>query len=120
MFAIRRHEEPQPGASHTVRFEGRELGGPVSFFLVHAEPGRGSHLHRHPYQETWIVRKGEAEFTVGGEKTRAGAGDIVVAAADLPHRFLNVGTDALELVCIHPSEVIVQENVRDEIRSEAG
>lgn len=116
MFAIRRHQEPLPGTSRTVRFEGRELGGPVSFFLVHAEPGRGSHLHRHPYQETWIVLKGEAEFTVGGEKTRAGAGDILVAAADLPHRFLNIGTDGLDLVCIHPSEVIVQESLPEDDR----
>ncbi len=116
MFAIRRHEQPQPGASRTVRFEGRELGGPVSVFLVHAEPGRGSHLHRHPYRETWIVRKGEAEFTVGSETVRARDGDIVVAAADLPHRFLNVGADDLELVCIHPSEVIVQENLSEDVR----
>ena len=119
MLAIRRHQEPQPGQSRTVRFEGHQFGAPVSLFLVDAEPGRGSALHVHPYVETWVVRKGEAEFTVGEERTRAYAGDIVVAAADVPHRFENVGTERLELVCIHPNEAILQTAV-EEPRALAG
>jgi quercetin dioxygenase-like cupin family protein len=111
MFAIRRHQEPAPGQSRTVRFEGRDFGGEVSLFLVDAEPGRGSALHVHPYSETWVVRKGEAEFTVGGETTRGYPGDIVVAAANVPHRFENVGQDRLEIVCIHPNDMILQERV---------
>ena len=109
MLKVRRHQEPHPGQSRTVRFEGRDFGGPVSLFLVDAEPGRGSALHVHPYSETWVVRKGEAEFTVGDRTTRAHPGDIVVAAANIPHRFENVGAGRLELVCIHPAETIVQE-----------
>jgi quercetin dioxygenase-like cupin family protein len=111
MFKILRHQEPQPGQSRTVRFEGRDFGSQVSFFLVDNEPGQGPALHVHPYSETWAVRKGEAEFTVGENKTRAYAGDIVVVAANVPHRFENVGTGRLELVCIHPSDTIVQEFV---------
>jgi quercetin dioxygenase-like cupin family protein len=109
MFAIVRHQEPQPGQSRTVRFEGRQFGSNASFFLVDAEPGAGPGLHVHPYPETWIVRKGEAEFTVGDERTRAFPGDIVVASAGIPHRFLNVGEGRLEIVCIHPSDTIEQE-----------
>ena len=111
MFTVHRHREPQPGQSRTVRFEGRDFGGQVSLFLVDAEPGRGSALHIHPYSETWLVRKGEAEFTVGGERTRAYPGDIVVAAANVPHRFENVGPDRLEIVCIHPNDTILQDLV---------
>lgn len=111
MFSIVRHQEPQPGQSRTVRFEGREFGSQVSFFLVDAEPGRGSALHVHPYSETWVVRKGEAEFTVGADTVRGHAGDIVVAAANVPHRFENAGTDRLELICIHACDTIVQKPV---------
>jgi quercetin dioxygenase-like cupin family protein len=111
MFMVHRHREPEPGQSRTVRFEGRDFDGPVSLFLVDADPGRGSALHVHPYSETWVVRKGEAEFTVGDGRTRAYPGDIVVAAANIPHRFENVGTDRLELVCIHPNDTILQERV---------
>lgn len=113
MFAIRRHQQPLAGQSRTVRFEGHQFGAPVSLFLVDAEPGGGSALHVHPYVETWVVRKGEAEFTVGGERTRAFPGDIVVAAANVPHRFENVGMGRLELVCIHPNEAIVQTEIEE-------
>lgn len=68
MYSVLRHREPQAGESRTVRFEGRNYGGGVSFFLVDNEPGQGPGLHVHPYSETWIVRTGEAEFTVGDEK----------------------------------------------------
>lgn len=109
MFKIRRHQEPQPGESRTVRFEGRDFGGQVSFFLVDADPGRGSALHVHPYSETWVVRRGEAEFTVGTETVRGHAGDIIVAAANVPHCFTNVGKGQLELIGIHASDTIVQQ-----------
>lgn len=111
MFQVRRHQQPKPGESRVVRFEGRDFGAQVSFFLVDNDPGRGSALHTHPYPETWIVRNGEAEFTVGSEKTRAFPGDIVVAAANVPHRFENVGTGRLELVCIHPNDAIIQQTI---------
>lgn len=111
MFSILRHQDqaPKPGQSRTVRFEGRNHGGEVSFFLVDNDPGQGVALHVHPYSETWVVRKGEADFTVGDTTTRALSGDIVVAAANVPHRFVNVGEGRLELLCIHANDTIVQQ-----------
>lgn len=101
--------EPRPGQSRTVRFEGEPYGSGVSFFLIDNEPGQGPGLHVHPYPETWIVRKGEAEFTMGKQTTRAGAGDIVVVGPQTPHGFKNVGTGRLEIVCIHASSRFIQE-----------
>lgn len=111
MFTRVPHHAPSSGDTRTVRFEGADHGSEVSFFLVDNEPGQGSMLHCHPYSETWVVRRGEAEFTVGPETTRAMAGDIVVAAANVPHRFENVGAGPLEMVCIHPRGRIVQTNI---------
>lgn len=108
---IRRHRAPAPGESRTVRFEGRDFAAPVSMFLSNKGPGEGSGLHMHPYRETWVVQRGEAEFAVGEERIRAAAGDVVVAPANVPHRFLNVGSDRLEIVCIHPSETILQQDL---------
>ncbi len=108
MVGIQRHREPKPGQSRTVRFEGHVLGGGVSLLLVDNEPGQGPGLHVHPYSETWTVRTGEAEFTVGDETARAYPGDIVVIPADTPHRFENVGSGRLEIVCIHASDRIIQ------------
>lgn len=98
----------KPRASRTVRFEGYEHGSGVSFFLVDNDPGQGPGLHVHPYAETWIIRAGEAEFTLGRERTRARPGDIVVGAAGIPHKFRNVGSGRLEMVCIHASDRIIQ------------
>jgi mannose-6-phosphate isomerase-like protein (cupin superfamily) len=104
------HAKDLPAASgRTVRFDGCDHGSGVSFFLVDNEPGQGPGLHVHAYSETWIVRAGEVEFTVGPDKARAGVGDIVVGPAGVPHKFRNVGSGRLELVCIHASDRIVQE-----------
>ncbi|GIL01969.1 MAG: cupin [Alphaproteobacteria bacterium] len=111
MELLIRSAEQRRFPNRTVRFEGADHGSPVSMFLVDNEPGEGSRLHVHPYAETWVVRAGEAEFTVGDRKLRATAGDIVVGPAQTPHRFENVGTRRLKLVCIHASARIIQEMV---------
>ena len=92
-------------------FEGEHYGSAVSFFLVNNEPGKGPDLHRHPYSETWIVRSGKARMTVDGEDIQAGAGDIVVVGPETPHKFKNVGTERLDIVCIHASPRIIQEDL---------
>jgi len=74
----------------------------VSFFLLHTRPGEGPGLHHHPYAETFIVQEGQATFTVGDDTIEARAGDIVVAPANVPHAFVNSGTDVLRSVNIHP------------------
>jgi mannose-6-phosphate isomerase-like protein (cupin superfamily) len=112
MITVRHCKKPAPDQRRTVRLEGREIGSPVSLFLVDVEPGRGSELHIHPYTETWIIQSGEAEFTVGEETLHGSAGDVVVGPAHVPHRFTNVGTGRLEIVAIHPSATIQQINVQ--------
>lgn len=100
---------PSPGG--TVRFEGEPYGSQVSFFLVNNQPGEGPVLHRHPYSETWIVRSGQARFTARDQEIDAGPGDIVVVSAGTPHKFRNTGAGLLELVCIHASPRMIQEDL---------
>ena len=92
--------ELRPGG--TVKFEGGLFRAETSFFHVKNDPGTGSALHVHPYPETWIVRTGKIE---------AQSGDIVIADPDTPHKYLNVGSELLEMFCIHPSPGIIQEMV---------
>ena len=98
---------PSPGS--TVKFEGAPYGSGVSFFLVNAEPGDGPNLHKHPYSETWIVRQGKARITADGEIIEAGPGDMAVVSAETPHKFKNIGTERLDIICIHASPRIIQE-----------
>jgi quercetin dioxygenase-like cupin family protein len=69
----------------------------------------GPGLHRHPYEETFIVEEGRATFTVDGETIEAHAGQIVVVPAGAAHGFVSSGDDVLRQVSIHPSDHMVQE-----------
>ena len=82
-------------------FTGDELGAGVSIMLVDTPPGRGPSLHRHRYEEVFVLREGEVTFTVGDEERVARAGDIVVVPPDTPHAFVNIGGTPLEMVAIH-------------------
>ena len=107
MFHVISRENQQQSPNRTVLFEGGEFGAPVSIFLIDNEPGQGPALHVHPYTEMWIVRSGQARFTVGEETLDPNPGDIVVNA-ETPHCFKNVGTTRLELTCIHASPQVIQ------------
>jgi mannose-6-phosphate isomerase-like protein (cupin superfamily) len=101
-------DEQQRSPGGTLRFEGADYGSGVSLFLVENAPGEGPNLHKHPYSETWIVRGGNVRFTADGVELDAGAGDIVVVGPDTPHKFENVGTGRLDMVCIHASPRMIQ------------
>ncbi|SFV28150.1 Cupin domain-containing protein [Devosia crocina] len=111
MAHIVRAADRPVSASRTIRFEGDDFGAPISFFSVDNAPGQGPVLHVHPYPETWIVKRGHAEAVVGGEVFDLGEGDIAIAPAHVPHRFTNLGSGRLEIICIHASGRIVQEDL---------
>ena len=111
MHTVIRSGEIRRSGGGTLTFEGEPYGSGVSFFLVHNEPGAGPDLHKHPYAETWIVRSGKARFTADGEDVEAGPGDIVVVGAETPHKFKNAGSERLDIVCIHASPRMIQEDL---------
>jgi mannose-6-phosphate isomerase-like protein (cupin superfamily) len=47
-------------------------------------------------------------LTADGQEFEAGPGDIMVVGAETPHKFKNVGTERLDIICIHSSPRIVQ------------
>ena len=111
MYRAIRAGELQPSPGGTVTFEGEPFGSGISFFLVHNQPGEGPDLHRHPYPETWILRSGKAVFTADGEDLEAGPGDIMVVSANTPHKFKNAGDERLDIICIHASPRMIQEDL---------
>jgi mannose-6-phosphate isomerase-like protein (cupin superfamily) len=91
-----------PAGENASTFNGHEHGASVSFFLGRNLPGNGPDLHRHPYEETFIIEDGNVRFTVGEETVDATAGDIVVVPAGTPHKFVNIGAGRLRQISIHP------------------
>lgn len=82
---------------------GEEHGAGVCLIFVDASPGDGPGLHRHPYEEVFITQQGRCTFHVGEEEIEAGPGDIVIAPAGIPHRFVNSGDGPLRQIDIHVS-----------------
>ena len=93
-------DELSSGENSSI-FNGHEHGAQVSFFLSHNKPGTGPRLHRHPYEETFIVQDGDVLFTVGDRTVEAGPGDIVVVPARTPHKFVSRGATHRQ-ISIHP------------------
>ena len=66
-------------------------------------------MHQHPYAEVFLVQEGNATFTVGGDTIDVTGGQIVVAPADIPHKFVNSGTGPLRQIDIHANDRFVTE-----------
>lgn len=87
---------------HAYEFVGAEHGDVAfSIILVHAAPGAGPRLHRHPYPEVFVVESGEARFQLGDDTVVVRGGQLVVGPANVPHGFTNTGTEPLRLTAIH-------------------
>jgi quercetin dioxygenase-like cupin family protein len=89
--------------------EGQEIGAGISVIGVDSQPGDGPALHRHAYTEVFVVVEGQATFTVGGEERIVAAGEVAVAPAGVPHRFVNSGLGRLRQVDIHEHDHFVTE-----------
>jgi mannose-6-phosphate isomerase-like protein (cupin superfamily) len=83
---------------------GADFGGVgVSIIFVDAPPGRGPRLHKHPYEEIFVLLEGEATFRAGDQELRATAGDIVIMPPETPHAFTSSGSGRLRQIDIHVS-----------------
>ncbi len=83
-------------------FRGSEHGDvPVSIIVDRSRPGEGPALHRHPYDEVWVLEQGEVAFTAGDRTLAAGAGTVVTVPAGEFHGFKNTGTAPLLMICVH-------------------
>jgi len=75
----------------------------VCIIFVDAPPGGGPSLHKHPYEEVFIMLEGEALFVAGDEEVKAGPGDVVIVPPETPHAFTNTGDGQLRQIDIHVS-----------------
>ena len=92
------------------RFDGIAHGGvPMSFFLSEPRPGCGPSLHRHDYDEIFVVYDGAVTATVGDESAVVCAGQIAVVPAGTPHKFVNHTARTARLIALHATSEIATE-----------
>lgn len=93
-----------------ANLEGYLVGSHVSIIQEYTEHvGSGPRLHRHPYSETFMVRRGAALFTVGEERLVVSAGQVLVAPTLVPHRFEVLDRGLFESINIHANDRFVTE-----------
>jgi mannose-6-phosphate isomerase-like protein (cupin superfamily) len=93
-----------------AELEGYLYGGAkVCVIFIDLEPGGGPRLHRHPYDEIFILLEGIATFTIGAGSVQANAGQVLIAKAGAAHKFVNSGEGRLRQIDIHASDRFVTE-----------
>src|SRR5262245_53619885 len=107
MEMLRQEQLPWSEIAHEL--VGAEHGLGITVLFVDAGPGGGPALHRHPYDEIFIVQAGQATFSIDGEQHEASAGDILIARARQAHAFVNSGGGPLRQVDIHMSPTFSTE-----------
>ena len=107
-IVLNRDDLPQDG--NTYEFEGLHYqDSEVSFIWVEMPPGGIVRLHKHPYQEIFIIQEGISTFTVGSTTLEAVAGQIIIVPADVPHKFMNNGDGQLRQIDIHVSKEFITD-----------
>lgn len=86
------------------KFEGADAGVGVSFlFNEVSDAGKGPPLHKHPYDEVYIVRQGQAHVIVGDDTTEVTVGDILIIPAGTAHKVLTAGSGPTEIISVQLS-----------------
>jgi mannose-6-phosphate isomerase-like protein (cupin superfamily) len=108
-----RAELPYDG--NTYEFEGtRFQDTKVSFIWVDMPPGGAVRLHKHPYQEIFIIQDGVATFNVDSTTLEAHAGQVIIVPANVAHKFMNLSNRQLKQIDIHVNKQFVTEWLEDE------
>ena len=103
------HRDNLPYDGNTYEFQGLHHQTNVSFIWVDMPAGGAIRLHKHPYEEIFIIQEGVATFTVGSVTLDAHAGQVVIVPAEVPHRFANLSDKPLKQVDIHVSKKFVTD-----------
>ncbi|MEV6281943.1 cupin domain-containing protein [Kribbella sp. NPDC051770] len=100
-LVVNRADGRDDGEDWTENYE--ELPGAAGISIIlesTTQEGVGPRLHKHPYPETFIIRRGSATFTVDTVEVVGRAGQILVVPADTAHKF-KTGPGGYEAVHIH-------------------
>jgi len=106
--------EDLPYDGTTYEFQGIQYQNTnVSFIWVDMAPGGTIRLHKHPYEEVFIIQEGVSTFTVGSVTLEARAGQIIIVPAEVPHKFMNLSDRQLKQIDIHVNKQFITDWLED-------
>jgi mannose-6-phosphate isomerase-like protein (cupin superfamily) len=108
------HRDDLPYDGNTYEFQGVQYPATnVSFLWVDMPPGGAIRLHKHPYEEIFIIQEGVSTFTVGSVTLEARAGQIIIVPAEVPHKFMNLSNKQLKQIDIHVNKQFITDWLED-------
>ena len=108
------HRDELPYDGNTYEFQGiQHKDTNVSFIWVDMPPGGTIRLHKHPYEEIFIIQEGLATFTVDSVTLEARAGQIIIVPAEVPHKFMNLSDKQLKQIDIHVNKQFITDWLED-------
>jgi mannose-6-phosphate isomerase-like protein (cupin superfamily) len=108
------HRDDLPYDGNSYEFQGvgfQETN--VSFIWVDMPPGGTIRLHKHPYEEIFIIQEGVSTFTVGSATLEARPGQIIIVPAEVPHKFMNLSDKPLKQIDIHVNKQFITDWLED-------
>jgi quercetin dioxygenase-like cupin family protein len=94
------------GDTYTILLSGDETAGRFCLIDMYVPPGAGPPLHRHDFEEIFVVLEGEVETTFRGQKRVVSADEAIHIPANSPHQFRNSSPNAVRMLCIcSPAEL---------------
>jgi quercetin dioxygenase-like cupin family protein len=86
----------------------RVADAPFTTGLTTFPPGRAAPMHSHNCAEQVTILEGEAEVEVAGVTTRLRPLDSTYIAANLPHRFINIGEGPMKMLWIYAADHVTR------------
>ena len=88
------------GDTYTILLSGDDTEGRYCLIDMLIPPGGGPPPHRHDFEESFTVLKGEIEATFRGHQSVVRAGETINIPANAPHSFTNASKEPARLLCI--------------------
>lgn len=102
------------GTEVTVRLPTSGADGLYALVEMRHQPNRGPARHVHPRgPETFYIIEGDYTFYLGDDERTAGPGDVVVAPAGVPHRYVSGASGGRALIVMPPDLERYFERVGD-------
>jgi len=73
--------------------------------MSETQPGGGPPLHKHETEEAHVVYSGHVEYIIGDRRFKVVAPYVVRIPARVPHAFLNVGSEPINVTGVFPTKV---------------
>ncbi len=88
------------GDTYTILLSGCDTNGRYCLIDMFIPPGGGPPPHRHEFEESFTLLRGEIEATFRGQKSVVRAGETLGIPANAPHSFTNISQEPARLLCI--------------------